>query len=276
MIANARSEPDLFWALRGGGGNFGVVAQIRMRLHPLNDITTGVLLYPWEQAADVLRGFDALVPSMPDELTVMSGAVSGPDGRPAAFLAPTWIGDPEEARRWVGKIGRLGTPAVEDVAPMPHSARLHLLDDFVPLGRRYEMRTVSAAPFSGNIIDALVNAIADRTSPLSAVGIHHFHGASTRVGVTDTAFGIRAPHFMFEIIGAWESEDGAVHREWAQSLYENLLTEALPGGYPNLIGPAQRAQAENAYGPNAQRIHRIKQEWDSANRFSATPLPSGL
>lgn len=276
VTANANSEPDLFWALRGGGGNFGVVTRIRLRLHPVAPMTTGVLLYPWEQAADVLRRFDAMVPSMPDELTVVSGVVSSPDGRPTVFLAPTWLGDPETGSDWVGELRRLGSPAVEQVASMSPSERLHLLDEFVPRGRHYELRTANVAGLSSAVIDALVHAGSNRTSPFSAVGIHHFHGASTRVGATDTAFGIRTPHFVVEIIAAWEHEEGTVHRQWAQSLYENVLADALPGGYPNLIGPAQRSQADAAYGPNAARLLDIKRRWDSASRFTATPLPSNV
>jgi FAD/FMN-containing dehydrogenase len=276
VTANATSEPDLYWALRGGGGNFGVVTRMRVRLHSLTTIITGVLLYPWEQAPEVLQGFDALAPSMPDDLTVQTGFVSTPDGSPAAFLAPTWMGDPDEASRWLDRLRGLGSPVVDQVSPTSPSVRLHMLDAFTPRGRHYEMRTANVAALSSEVIDALVRAGADRTSPLSAVGIHHFHGASTRVGVADTAFGIRTPHFMVEIIAAWEPGDGAAHRQWAQSLYESILAGGLPGGYPTFIGPAQRSQADAAYGPNAERLLTMKRQWDSANRFVATPLPSGV
>jgi FAD/FMN-containing dehydrogenase len=276
VTANANSEPDLFWALRGGGGNFGVVTRIRVRLHPLATMTTGVLLYPWEQAADVLRGFDAMVPSMPDELTVVSGVVSGPDGGPAVILAPTFMGNPETASSWVGELRRLGEPAVEQVAPISPTERLHLLDDIMPLGRHYEIRTANVATLSSAVIDALMHAASTRESPFSAVGIHHFHGASTRVGAADTAFGVRTPHFVLEVIAAWEPGEGAVHQQWAQALYASVLPDALPGGYPNLIGPAQRSQADAAYGPNAARLLAVKRQWDGATRFTATPLPSSV
>jgi hypothetical protein len=282
VTTDADNEPDLFWALRGGGGNFGVVTQIRVRLHPVAAVAAGVLMFPWKQAADVLRGFDALRPSMPDALTVHSGVISGPDGLPVVFLAPTWVGETDEAP--FEELRGLGSPVVEQLTQMPRSAQLHLLDDLVPAGRHYEVRTVNVTALSSDVIDALVHACSTRTSPFSAVSIHHFHGASTRVGVSDTAFGIRAPHLMVEIIAAWEAaradtgtdtETHAVwHRHWAHSLYEELCAHGLPGGYPNLIGPDQRRQAERAYGPNTQRLLAVKSRWDAANVFAAVPLPS--
>jgi hypothetical protein len=276
VIASAATNPTLFWALRGGGGNFGVVTRIRVRLHPVAAVTTGVLLFPWEQAADVLRGYDALVPTMPDHLTVQSGVISNPYGEPALFVAPTWVGDPGESARWIGELSGLGNPIAEQIASMPPSVQLHLLDDFVPPGRHYELRTVNVAKLTRDIIDVLVEAGSSRTSSANAVSVHHFHGASTRIDVTDTAFGIRTPHFMIEIIAAWESGDGAKHQQWAQSLYEKLLPHALPGGYPNLIGPAQRSQADMAYGPNCDRLLAAKAQWEGANVFAATLLPSHL
>lgn len=274
LTVNATTEPDLFWALRGGGANFGVVTHVRVRLHPVQTVTTGVLLYPWEQAADVLGRYDALLPGLPDNLTVQSGVLSGPDGRPVIFVTPTWTGNPEQAVRWIEQVRQLGTPFVEQVGPMPPSVQLHLLDDFVPGGRHYELRTVNVAALSTGVIDGLVKAGSTRTSPLSAVSIHHFHGASTRVAVTDTAFGIRQPHLMIEIIAAWDSGNGGQHQQWAQTLYEDLLVDALPGGYPNLIGPAQQAQANAAYGPNVERLLAAKGQWDPADVFKATPLPT--
>ncbi|WP_199255207.1 FAD-dependent oxidoreductase [Mycolicibacterium mengxianglii] len=274
VTATEATEPDLFWALRGGGGNFGVVTRIRLRLHPVGAVTTGVLVFPWQQANHVLRGYDALIPSMPDHLTVQSGVISTPDGQPAVFLAPTWVGDSEEASSWIGEVSRLGSPVVEQVASMSPSLQLHLLDEMVPRGRSYELRTVNLAALSTGAIDALVRAGSTRTSPFSMVAIHHFHGASTRIGLADTAFGIRTPHFMVEIIAAWESGDATVHQDWAQALFDALRVDALPGGYPNLMGPNQRSQADAAYGPNAERLLDVKKQWDGANTFAATLLPS--
>ncbi|WP_158169530.1 FAD-binding oxidoreductase [Mycolicibacterium smegmatis] len=277
VTANAGDEADLLWALRGGGANFGVVTHLRVRLHPVPHLATGVLMFPWEQAADVMRRYDALAPSLPDGLTAQIGVIPAPDGGPVVFVAPYWVGDPDEGDRWVGELRRLGTPVVDQVAPMSPSAQLRLLDPLVPRGRHYEMRTVNVETLSSGVIDALVAAGSSRTSPASVLALHHFHGASTRVGVTDTAFGLRTPHFLVEIVAAWDADsgdDGERHRHWAQSTFDALGAHALPGGYPNLIGPDQRNQADAAYGPNAERLLAVKDRWDAGNVFTAIPLPS--
>ena len=110
---------------------------------------------------------------------------------------------------------------------------------------------------------------------LSGISIHHFHGASTRVPVTQTAFGMRQRHHMVELLAAWDpQQDGSAHRRWIQAVYEDLEPHAVAGGYPNLIGPDQAAQADAAYGPNADRLLALKRCWDPDTVFSATPLPA--
>jgi hypothetical protein len=131
---------------------------------------------------------------------------------------------------------------------------------------------------SEDIIQTLLRAGDARTSPFSGIAIHHFHGAATRVPLSDSAFGIRSDHFVIEIVAAWEpadsTDDGAHHRDWADAVYSELSPHSLDGGYPNLIGPAQAGQADAAYGPNAGRLLAVKQHYDPRGVFSATPLPA--
>jgi FAD/FMN-containing dehydrogenase len=275
VAADAEHEPELFWALRGGGGNFGVVTSMRLRLQPYPRVLAGSLLFPFSQAAEVLAGYGELVAEAPDALTVQAGIISSPDGAPVAFVNPTWAGDLGEGERWVRRIERLGAPIASMVAPMPYAEPLRRGDElFAADGRRYAIRTRSLALLTAEAVSALVAAGEARTSPLSAISIHHFHGAATRVGVTDTAFGIRREHFMVELIASWPSGDGARHRAWADAAAEQLRPHALPGGYPNLLGPDHDEQIAHAYGPNADRLLAIKASLDPGDAFSAIPLPA--
>jgi hypothetical protein len=120
-------------------------------------------------------------------------------------------------------------------------------------------------------IDALIGAGETRSSAYSGVAIHHCHGASTRLPIEETAFGIRERHFVVEVLAAWEPEDDATpHRAWAQQVYTDLAPHAIDGGYPNLIGPQQAEQARKAYGPNATRLAQAKSQYDPDNVFVAT------
>jgi FAD/FMN-containing dehydrogenase len=275
VTANPDREPDLFWALRGGGGNFGVVTEMRIKLHPLTLCTAGVIGFDWSEAGQVLRKFNELVPTMPDELTVPLSAATGPQGGLALYLWPAWSGAVDASTDWMARLGSLGQPVLTHVAPMPYTAVLELLAPYIVWGRHYEMRTRNIPAFTAGAIEALLRAGDTRTTDYSGFSIHHFHGAATRVPVEQTAFGVREPHFLVEILAGWDPDDDPIpHRTWAETLYDDLGGHALGGGYPNLIGPEQSAQADTAYGPNAGRLRTLKHRFDPTNAFSATPLPA--
>jgi FAD/FMN-containing dehydrogenase len=269
------NEPDLLWALQGGGGNFGVVTAMDVRLHPISSVTTGVMLFPWQQATEVMRGYAAVVPKMPDELTAQIGVVSGPDGTPVIYVLPTWAGVASAGSGWIDRLQNLGTALDVQIAEMPYSGQLRLLDPFIEWGRHCEMRTRTVATLNQGAVQAIIRAGDTRTSRFSGVVVHHFHGAATRVPVTRTAFGRREPHHVIELLAAWHgTEDGTDHHRWIQTAYQTLEPYALAGGYPNLIGPGQADQAEKSYGPNRDRLVALKRRWDPDNVFSATPLPT--
>jgi FAD/FMN-containing dehydrogenase len=279
--ATDTSEPDLLWALRGGGGNFGVVTSMRMRLHPIPTVYKGTVIFPFAQAADVLAGYGELVANAPDELTTAAAAISAPDGAPALFISPTWSGDLAEGANWVKRIESLGTPVTSDAALIEYGELLRRGDKmFARDGRHYAIRTCHLPTLTAETVTALLTAAAARTSARSAVNLHHFHGAAARVPLTATAFGIRREHFMTEIIASWHPADGgtgrqegAEHREWADTAADLLRPHALPGGYPNLLTADHPEQTAHAYGPNAARLTALKDTYDPDHVFTAIPLP---
>jgi FAD/FMN-containing dehydrogenase len=277
VTADADNEPELFWALRGGGGSFGVITRLRLRTHRIAQVIAGVVIFDWQQASRVLANYDALMPTVPDELTVELSIATGPDGGPALFVWPTWSGPSPDADAWLAKVAGLGAPLMTELQPMPYSKAITLLDPHIVSGRHNELRTVTLRGFCRDTIDALIRAADTRTSLLSGLAIHHFHGAATRFGLTETAFGVREPHFVVEVLATWnpDDDDAATHIGWADDVYAELGRHAMPGGYPNLIGPAQAAQANAAYGPNAERLRSLKQRFDPDNVFFSTPpLPA--
>jgi FAD/FMN-containing dehydrogenase len=274
VTADANFEPELFWALRGGGGNFGVVTSMRVRLHPLDRLIGGMIMFPWSQAATVWRGLGEMLSTAPDAVTVQSGVMSGPDGNPAIYLQPTWSSDLRCGLAAVDLLRTLGTPLTAQVAPVAYREVLSVFDSGCVRGLCWAFRTRSVAGYTPEVIDALVEAARTLTSPRSLISIHHCHGASTRVAPDQTAFANRRAHFVVEIGACWEAGDGTTHRAWAQTLSDALAPHALPGGYANLLGPDDHDQIANAYGGNATRLIAAKKHYDPDAVFTAIPLPS--
>ncbi|MFI8205481.1 FAD-binding oxidoreductase [Streptomyces sp. NPDC085937] len=276
VTAGPEREPDLFWALRGGGGNFGLVTSMRVRLHRVPTLLSGQVLYPWDRRETVLAGLSAVLAESPDELTVQSGVLPGPDGSPTLFLSPTWSGEDAKAgEAALARLDALGPPLVSQVGPTTTSAMLVGIDALFPFGRHVAIRSRSVPSLTSAVRGTLGLAGDTLTSAYSAVSVHSLHGAATRVPVAATAFGNRDPHLMIEIIALWDPADthATEHRAWAAKVADALGPEALPGGYPNLLGPDETAQITHAYGSNTARLLDVKRRFDPAHVFRAIPLP---
>lgn len=275
--ADASENAELFWALRGGGGNFGVVTSMRVRLHRTPGLLAGLILFPWSEAEQVLRGYAKAMVTAADELGVILGVFSGPNGDPVLLLAPTWSGEPSAGQRIIAGLQGLGDPLLVMTGPTAYSDLLGLYDAHVVNGRHYAVETRWISALTPKVISTLIAGGSNRTSPFTAIALHHFRGAATRVPLEATAFGLRREHFLVEAIAAWEpctQVDGTTHRQWAQNLSRALAPFALAGGYPNLLGPEERDRIALGYGSNLVRLRDVKRRWDPDCVFSATPLPA--
>jgi FAD binding domain len=271
-------EPDLFWAIRGGGGNFGVVTSLRVQLHEMHNMIAGPIVYPWSDAEPVLRRYAEFAATMPDELGISVGMTSGPDGQPTLMFLPLWNGDKQRGERIISDFQALATPQLAQVGPMTYSDLLALYDAWLDTvdDCHWEFRTRSLPALTPGAIDVIIKAVASRTSPYSMVNWHHFHSAATRIPAEEIAFGSRQEHFMVEIIAGWKPDgsSSAAHRQWAQDLWEGLAPFALPGGYASFLEPHDREQAKHAYGGNGVRLRALKRRFDPDGVFaSAIPLP---
>ena len=266
--AGPDADADLWWALRGGGANFGVLTALRFRLHALPAVLAGILMFPLAEAPAVLAGYAEIVHEAPDELTVLTGFLPGP----LAFLCPFWSGEPAAGERWMGRLRALGHPVVDQIGPMPYAAALHMFDAGMVDGNHYLLRSRWLADVSPAAAEALTDAAHRLTSPHSVVVVNRFHGAATRVDPAATAFAQRLPHQPVEVIASWSpGEPPDRHRAWADSVVEALDPHALPGGYPNLLGPDDDARARESFGANLDRLLTLKDRYDPDNVFSAIP-----
>jgi FAD/FMN-containing dehydrogenase len=271
------AEPDLFWALRGGG-NFGVVTSMRVRLHPARNLLAGLIIYNWNEAGAVLRRYAAFAATPPDEFGSFAGMLPGPDGKPIVLVVALWNGDRRRGERVMEDVQAFGTPQSAQVGPANYADLLAQFDAWVEAadGNDWKIRTRSLPALTDGAIDAMIAAKA--RAPQCWVNWHHFHGAATRMAPDGAAFGLRREHFMVEIIEGWkpDGDDGASHRRWAEDLRQSLAPFALPGGYANYLVPDDREQVADAYGGNAARLRVLKRRFDPDGVFaSAIPLPEG-
>ncbi|MEJ2870516.1 FAD-binding oxidoreductase [Actinomycetospora sp. OC33-EN08] len=271
-----QNDPDLLWALRGGGGNFGVVTSAVVRLHEVGPVYTGMIIFPWSQATSVLTGLNPLLSSCPDELSLQTVISSGPDGDPFVAVMPTWSGSLAEGPAAVAPVEALGDPIAVDMGTSAWHAAMTGVSASFPPGRHVRIRTRNVPDFSPRVVERLVTAGSSRNSPYSALSIHPFHGAATRIPLESAAFGERRRHQMVEIVGMWLSgdESGARDGEWADEVHRSLADDAMPGGYVNLLAADDRNQVRSAYGPNTDCLLAVKDRVDPTGVFTATPLPS--
>jgi len=254
VSADRANNPELFWALRGGGGNFGVVTSMRIQLHSIREVFGGVILFPWCEANAVLQGYAEIIKSAPDELSAIVGVFSAPDGNTAILLSPTWCGEPARGLGYLAELKALGTPVFAEMRPMSCADLLAVYDAHVVNGRHYAVETRWIAELTPDVISVLIASGATRSSPHSIIALHHFHGAGTRVSSAATAFGMRRQHFTVEIVTAWDGERGedvTAHYEWGRQLSSALAPLSMPGGYANLLATDAHEQIAHAYGSNA-------------------------
>ena len=276
LIVDQERNPDLLWALKGGGGNFGVVTSLKLRLHAARPVLSGMILFPWQEAEKVLGGYAEAMASAGNNLSVVIGIISLPDGGPALFLAPAWTGETSEGEVAMEALQRLGQPMHAQIASMSYQDLIQSFDARVLNDWHHAAENRWVAALNPAMISALIAGGAGRTSPFSTIILQHFRGMPTQVPLENTAFGLRREHFMVEIIASWDpagGDDGSVHKRWARDLCRTLAPMSLPGGYPNLLGPHAHDQAGHAYGNNITRLRTVKRRFDPDGFFSATPLP---
>ena len=278
VVADEANEAELFWALRGGGGNFGVVTAMRHRLHRLPSVRTGMLVYPFAEARAVLLRSIDIAASSPEDLTVQFGCMGGPDGKPVVVVLPTWCGLPADGEARVAPFLKLGTLLAGDLEAVSYGTSLALFDPYIVNGQLVFMETCWLLALDSAGIDVFVEAMDSAASAQCALFTHELKGAASRVPAEATAFGLRCEHVVVEILATLvdrsDKEEEQRHRQWAQTTRQAFAPIALPGGYPNFLLADDAERVAKSYGPNAGRLIAAKRHFDPDNVFnSAIPLP---
>jgi FAD/FMN-containing dehydrogenase len=268
--ASAKDNPDLFWALRGGGGNFGVVTSFEYRLHPVTQVLGGMVIYPLDQARDVLRFYRDFCGTLPDEAEAYAALLTAPQGMPVAALILGYNGPIAEGEKVLAPARRFGKPVADVVAPMPYAARQRMLDEpNATHGLQRYWRSAFTEQISDGLIDVMVEGASSFSSPLSALLFFHMHGAATRVSPLATAFAPRRTQWDFDAIGQWaDAGQSATHTGWVRALWTKLEPHLKGSAYVNHLAADDRPEKVRAsYGDNYARLRALKATYDPKNLF---------
>jgi FAD/FMN-containing dehydrogenase len=268
--ASATTHPDLFWALRGGGGNFGVVTSLEYRLHPVGQVLGGLVLHPLDRAAEMFRFYRDFCATLPDEAEAYAGLLTSPDGVPMAAMVLGYNGPVEQGEHVLAPARRFGPPAADTVAPMPYCARQSMLDVHgAENGLHRYWRSAFTEHLSDQLIEVMVSGAARFSSPMSALFLFHVHGAITRVPADATAFGARRVQWDFDAIGQWaDGSESARHIAWVREIWGELEPHLKGSAYINHIAADDQPEKVRAsFGDNHHRLREIKAEYDRANLF---------
>ena len=268
ITASADSHPDLFWALRGGGGNFGIATAFEFRLHEVGPtIVGGLRLYPFDQAREVLRFYRDFSSRAPDDLTAFAAVMTLPDGTRTVAVITAWFGDLARADEVLAPLRAFGTPIADLIGPMPYLQLQQTFDASVPHGIPRYWKSGYFPVLDDALIDVLVERAAG-LSPMSALLFFHMHGAFGRVPSDATAFAARQDVWDIDILSQWtDPGDAAAHIEATRAFW-HAIAPFSRGVYVNhLDADDAQPRARTAFGANYARLAEVKRRYDPDNVF---------
>ena len=277
VVADEKQHPDLFWALRGGGGNFGVVTGFEFRLAPVGDIYGGPIFYELEHTADVLRFYREFIADAPEQYGGFPAFQIAPPlpfipenrhGDPLIAMVNCWAGDHDEGKRIIDEVRAIATPVAEMVGPMPYPMLNSAFDALVPPGLQHYWKANFVTELTDDIIAAHVQHGPKVPVVNSTVHIYPINGACHRVAPDATAFAYRDANFATVIAGMWpDPADNDANTAWVRDYYAATGPLSEEGGYINFMAGDDQSRVRANYRGNYQRLVEVKREYDPHNLF---------
>jgi FAD/FMN-containing dehydrogenase len=267
VTASAGSHPDLYWALRGGGGNFGVVTSFEFQLHPVREALSGLIGFPFEMAKTVLQRYRDLCAEASDDLTLMAGILPAPTGEKIVGIVMSHIGAHEEGERVIRPIRELGSVLMDTVARIPYCAVQRQLDANFPKGLRHYWKSAFLKSVTDDVIDLMIESASTGPSPFNSILLEAYGGAVARVANDATAFGHRDAMFNMLILAISDNHRiDAEQTAWGRSVWQKILPHSTGGAYVNYLSAGE--DVHSAYqDARFQRLAAIKAKYDPANLF---------
>jgi FAD/FMN-containing dehydrogenase len=277
--ASAGEHPDLFWALRGGSGNFGVVTRFEFRLHPVGpEVLSGLIVYPLSDAKSVLRQYREFTAKAPDELSVWTVLRKAPPlpflppemhGKEMIALAVFYAGDPGEGERLIAPLRKFGKAVGEHVGVQPYVDWQQAFDPLLAPGARNYWKSHNFTSLDDRLFDAVVEYIGKLPSPQCEIFFGAIGAATARPAPDATAYAHRDARFVMNVHGRWDdATDDERGIRWARAFFQASAPFASGGVYVNFLTADEGDRVRNAYGPNYDRLVRVKRQYDPGNLFS--------
>jgi FAD/FMN-containing dehydrogenase len=274
VTASESENTDLFWALRGGSGNFGVVTSFEFRLHPVGPMVTGGLAaWPIEMSRDVITFYKQFAEQLSEEVTTFAGLAGAPDGSGnfISIIFAVHPGSLEDGAKAVQPIKDFGPPILDMLGPIPYSTQQSMLDAGFPKGAQVYWKAAFLRDLSPEVIEILARKGDQLPTPASSLILEHFHGVAAQLAPDATAFSQRGVPYQAIIVASWQdSADADRCLAWARSTYDELQAFSTGGVYVNYLGVGDdEERVLDAYGVNYERLAGIKQKYDPDNLFRA-------
>jgi FAD/FMN-containing dehydrogenase len=270
LTASATEHPDLFWGLRGGGGNFGIVTSFEYQLHPVGPVLAGMVIHPIDKARDVLRFYRDFCRSCPDEMLAAASLMTSPEGAPVAVIIVSYIGDIAKGEALVAPLRKFGSPLADTIAPTSYAQLNTLFDAAVPYGgvQRY-WKSSFLKELGDDLIEVFIERSAKFLSPMSMVLFFHMHGAATRADPNGTAFGLRDDQWDYDVISQWNDPvEAPDHIQWTRNFWNAVEPFATGEVYVNHLDAEEgTTRIRAAYGRNYDRLVALKNRYDPTNLF---------
>ncbi|HET7892095.1 MAG TPA: FAD-binding oxidoreductase [Candidatus Sulfotelmatobacter sp.] len=269
LTASATENQDLFWGVRGGSGNFGVVTSIEFRLHEVGPVFGGAVFYPAAKAKEVLHFWREFAAASPDELVTQGGSFTLPDGVPVFGVAGCYCGPISEGERVLKPLRTFGRPLADAFAVMSYTQLQGMFEPFFPPGRQVYTKSNFLRNLSDEAIDVLVQYVGQSPSAYTfAPFLEHWHGAATRVPVSATAFPHRQYSWNFLAWSMWlDACDSEKNKQWTRQCWEAVRPFLVAGSYGNYVADEGDVIAREAYGSNYERLVALKNKYDPTNFF---------
>jgi FAD/FMN-containing dehydrogenase len=269
LTVSADQHPELFWGLRGGGGNFGVVTSFEYKLHPVGPVLAGMVIHPISEAKGVLRFYRDFCRSCPDEMVAAGALMTAPDGAPVAVIVVGYIGDLAAGEAAVAPLRKFGAPLADTIAPTSYVELNTLFDAAFPYGGVYRYWKSSFLKELGDdMLEIVIARSAKMLSPMSSVLFFHVHGAPTRVDRNATAFGMRDDQWDYDVISQWtDPAEAARHIQWTREFWTAVEPFASGDVYVNHLDSEEATRIRAAYSHGYDRLVALKNKYDPTNLF---------